>query len=47
MVIISEGYLRIITPIILDNKMVIIAIIAPVIEVLSKKFDDAEYVILN
>lgn len=47
MIVITEGYLRVITPIILDNKMVIIAIPVPVIEVLSEKFDDAEYVILN
>lgn len=47
MIIITEEYLRVITPIILDNKMVIIAISFPVIEVLSDKFDDAEYVILN
>ena len=43
----TDGYLRVITPIILGNEMIIIAIAFPVIEVLSEKFDNAEYVILN
>ena len=43
----TEGYLRVITPIILSNEMIIIAIAVPVIEVISEKFDDAEYIILN
>ena len=44
---ITDGYLRVITPIILGNEMIIIAIAVPVIEVLSEKFDNAEYIILN
>ena len=47
MIIITEGYLGVITPIIIDNELIIIAIPVPVIEVLSEKFDDAEYAILN
>ena len=45
--IITEGYLRLITPIILGNKMIIIATLIPVIEVISEKFNNAEYIILN
>ena len=47
MIIISEGYLGVITPIILDNKMVIIAIPVPVIEIITPTFHDIEYTILN
>ena len=47
MVIITEGYLRVITPIILDNKMVIIAFVFPVIEIITPTFHDIEYAILN
>ena len=45
--IITDGYLRIITPIILDNKLVIVAFVVPVIEIVTPKFHDIEYTILN
>ena len=45
--IITDGYLRVITPIILGNEMIIIVIPVPVVEVISEKFDNAEYIILN
>ena len=45
--IITDGYLRIITPIILDNKLVIVAFVVPVIEIVTPKFHDIEYAILN
>ena len=43
----TEGYLRVITPIILDNKLVIVAFVIPVIEVITPTFHDIEYAILN
>lgn len=43
----TDGYLRVITPIILDNKLVIVAFVVPVIEVITPTFHDIEYVILN
>lgn len=45
--IITEGYLRIITPIIVDNKLIIIATMVPVIEIITPIFHDIEYTILN
>ena len=45
--IITDEYLRIITPIILGNEMIIIAIAVPVIEIITPSFHDFEYVILN
>lgn len=45
--IITDGYLEIITPVILDNKLIIIAFIVPVIEIITPTFHDAEYTILN
>lgn len=47
MIITTEGYLRVITPVILSNKMIIVITLIPVIEVLSEKFNNAEYIILN
>ena len=47
MIIITEGYLRVITPIILDNKLVIVAFVVPVIEIITTTFHDIEYAILN
>lgn len=43
----TEGYLRVITPIIVDNKLVIVAIVIPVIEIITPKFHNIEYIILN
>ena len=47
MIVITEGYLRVITPIIVDNKMIIMATLIPVIEIITPKFHDIEYAILN
>lgn len=43
----TDGYLRVITPIIVDNKLVIVAIVVPVIEIIIPIFHDIEYTILN
>lgn len=45
--IITEGYLKVITPIIIDNELIIIATVVPVIEIITPIFHDIEYAILN
>lgn len=45
--IITEGYLKVITPIIKDNELIIIATVVPVIEIITPTFHDIEYAILN
>ena len=45
--IITEGYLKVITPIIIDNELIIIATVIPVIEIITPTFHDIEYAILN
>lgn len=45
--IITEGYLKVITPIIIDNELIIIATVVPVIEIITPTFHDIEYAILN
>ena len=45
--IITDEYLRVITPIILDNQLVIVATVVPVIEIIIPTFHDIDYVILN
>lgn len=45
--IVTDGYLRVITPIIIDNELIIIATVVPVIEIITPKFHNIEYIILN
>lgn len=40
--IITEGYLKVITPIIIDNELIIIATVVPVIEIITPTFHDIE-----
>ena len=44
---ITDGYLRVITPVIINGKLIIAEMSVPVIEVISEKFYNTECIILN
>ena len=43
----TDGYLRVITPVIINGRLLIVAISVPAIEIIIQTFHDIEYVILN
>lgn len=43
----TDGYLRVITPVIINGRLIIVAILVPAIEIIIPTFHDIEYVILN
>lgn len=47
MIITTDGYLRVITPVIINGKLIIAEMSVPIIEIITPTFYNIEYVILN